>query len=72
MVYFQTKTPNLGKFLKALDCKMWIYFMAIWNILRTYEKWYDHLVRFVLIWDIFPNFGIMYQGKSGNTAQHTH
>jgi hypothetical protein len=46
--------------------------MAIWNILRTYEKWYDHLVRFVLIWDIFPNFGIMYQGKSGNTAQHTH
>jgi hypothetical protein len=27
MVYFQTKNPNLGKFLRALDWKMFIYFL---------------------------------------------
>jgi hypothetical protein len=26
MVYFQTKTPNLGKCLRALDWKMLLYF----------------------------------------------
>jgi hypothetical protein len=54
MVYFQTKNPNLGKFLRALERKMLIYFMVFWNILRTFGKFYDHLVRFVLIWYIFP------------------
>jgi hypothetical protein len=28
--------------------------MAIWNILLTSGKFYDHLVRLVLIWYIFP------------------
>jgi hypothetical protein len=28
--------------------------MAIWNILRTFGIFYDHLVHFVLIWYIFP------------------
>jgi hypothetical protein len=28
MVCFQTKNPNLGKFGRALDWKMFIYFMA--------------------------------------------
>jgi hypothetical protein len=32
MVYFQTKNPNLGKFLMALEWKMLVYFMTIWNI----------------------------------------
>jgi hypothetical protein len=36
MVYFQTKNPNLGKFWRALECKMLVYFMTIWNILRTF------------------------------------
>jgi hypothetical protein len=54
MVCFQTKNPNLGTFLRALDWKMLIYFMAIWNILRTFGKCYDHFVRFVLIRYIFP------------------
>jgi hypothetical protein len=47
MAYFQTKNTNLGKFLKALDWKMLIYFMYIWNILRTFGKFYDHLVYLV-------------------------
>jgi hypothetical protein len=54
MVYFQTKNPNLGKFLSALDWKVSIYFMAIWNIIQTFGKIYDHLAHFVFIWYIFP------------------
>jgi hypothetical protein len=48
MVYFQTKNPNLGKFWTALDWKMLIYLMAIWNILG----------RFRVIWYILGSFGI--------------
>jgi hypothetical protein len=28
--------------------------MAIWNILRTFGTFYDHLVHFVFVWYIFP------------------
>jgi hypothetical protein len=54
MVCFQTKNLNLGKFWRALDWKMLIYFMAIWNILRTFDIIYSLLSRFVVIWYIFP------------------
>jgi hypothetical protein len=66
MVYFQTKNPNLGKFLMALDWKMLIYVMSIWYILRTFRIFYDHWVHFVIIRYIFSGFGIMHQEKSGN------
>jgi hypothetical protein len=46
--------PSLGKFWRALDWKMLIYFMAIWNILQTFGIFYDHLVYFEFIWSIFP------------------
>jgi hypothetical protein len=69
MVCFQTKNTNLGKFWRALDWKMYIYFMAIWKILRTLGIFYDYLVHFVFIWCIFSGFGIMYQEKSGNPGQ---
>jgi hypothetical protein len=54
MVCFQTKNPNLGKFCRALDWKMLICFMAIWNILWQFGIFYAQLVHFVLIWYIFP------------------
>jgi hypothetical protein len=60
-VCFQTKNPNLGKFWRALDWKMLIYFMDIWNILRTFGIFCVHLVH-------FSGFGILYQEKSGNPA----
>jgi hypothetical protein len=63
MVCSQTQNPNLGKLCKALDWKMFLYFMAIWNILRTFGILYDPLVQFVFIWYIFC---IMHHGKSGN------
>jgi hypothetical protein len=64
MEYFQTKNPNLVKFLRVLQGKVLVYILlAIWC----------HLVYFVAIWYIswlfgilFPRFGMLYQEKSGN------
>jgi hypothetical protein len=54
MVHFQTKNPNLGKFVRAWDWKMLMYFMAIWNTSRAFEIFYDHLAHCMFIWYIFP------------------
>jgi hypothetical protein len=43
--------------------------MAVWNILRMFGIFYDHLVPFMFIWYIFSGFGIMYQEKSGDPAK---
>jgi hypothetical protein len=53
MVCFQTKNPNLGKFRRSLDWKMFKYFMAIWVILWTLGIFYDRLLSFVFIWYLF-------------------
>jgi hypothetical protein len=37
-----------------------IYFMSIWSILQPLEIFYGHLVYFVVIWYIFPRFGVLY------------
>jgi hypothetical protein len=39
------------------------YFAEIWEVLWPFGK-------FVLIWYIFPVFGIVYQEKSGNPGQY--
>jgi hypothetical protein len=44
MVYFQTKNLNLGKFGRAMEWKMLVYYMTIWNDLRPFSVIYDHLV----------------------------
>jgi hypothetical protein len=54
MVYFQTSNPNLGKFWRALDWKVLIYFMVMWNISWTFGIFYDNQVHLVFIWYIFP------------------
>jgi hypothetical protein len=67
MVCFQTKNPNLGKFWRVLLWKILVYFMTIWSILRPSEIFCGHLViTYVVIWYIFPRFGIFDQEKSGN------
>jgi hypothetical protein len=38
LVYFQTKNPNLVKFWRFLQCKMFVYFMAFWSILRPFGQ----------------------------------
>jgi hypothetical protein len=32
-------------------------------------KFYGHWVQFVVIWYVFPSFGMLYHGKSGNLGQ---
>jgi hypothetical protein len=49
---------------------MFIYFMAIGDIWWMFGIFYDHLVNFVFICDIYSGFGIMYQEKSGNPVRH--
>jgi uncharacterized membrane protein len=66
MVYFQTQNPNLDKFWRALLWKMLVYFMTIWNILRTFGIICGRLVFFVAIWYIFPILVCLDQEKSGN------
>jgi hypothetical protein len=63
---FQTKNPNLGKFWRALEWKMLVYFMTIWNILRPFGITYGRLIGLVVIWYIFPNLVSLGQEKSGN------
>jgi hypothetical protein len=36
MVYLHTKNFNFAVFLNALECKVWVYFMAIWVFLRLF------------------------------------
>jgi hypothetical protein len=47
MVYFQTKNLNLGTFLSALEWKMFLYCMIIWNILWPFGIIYRILVFLV-------------------------
>jgi hypothetical protein len=53
MVCFQNKNPNLGKFWRALDRKMFIYCMAIWDI-------YRYLGYFMTICYILCSFGTFF------------
>jgi peroxiredoxin family protein len=64
MVYFQTKNPNLGKFFRAFEWKMLVYFMVIWSILWPFGN-------VVVIWHTFRRFGILCQEKSGSPDNHT-
>jgi hypothetical protein len=63
MVYFHTKNPYLGKFWRALEWKILAYFIPIWNILWANGISFGNCV---VIWYIFPRFGILSQEKSGN------
>jgi hypothetical protein len=69
MVCFQTKNPNLGKFYTANRMENagifyghLEYFTAIWYIVWSFGN-------VVVIWYIFPRFGILCQEKSGNPVQ---
>jgi hypothetical protein len=44
MVYFQTKNTNLGKIWGALEWKMLLYLMTIWNIFWSFYIIYCPLV----------------------------
>jgi hypothetical protein len=66
MVCFQTKNPNLGKFWRAFELKIVVYFMVIRNILRSFGVFLWPFGNVAVIWYIFPRFGILCLEKSGN------
>jgi hypothetical protein len=66
MVYFQTKNPNFGKFLRVWQWKMLLYFMDIWTILQQISMLYGHLVYFMVNWYFCSHFGMQHKEKSGN------
>jgi hypothetical protein len=63
---FSNQKPH--KFWCVLQWKMLVYLMDIRPILQAFDMFYGHLVYFVVIWYIFPRFGMLYQEKSGNPA----
>jgi hypothetical protein len=69
MVYFLTKNRYLGKFGRALEWKILVYFMPIWNMLWHFGIFYGNFGSFVVIWNIFPHFGILGGERSGNPAR---
>jgi uncharacterized membrane protein YfcA len=77
MVYFQTKNPNFGLFSKALEWKIFVYFMSILVLLSLFgvfyrhlpSVFYRHLVYFAVILYIFSHFDMLRQGKSGNPTR---
>jgi hypothetical protein len=65
-VHFQTKNRNLGIFWKALPWKMFVF---SWPFCLFYCKMViGNLVHFVVIWYIFPRFGMLHRERSGNPA----
>jgi hypothetical protein len=71
MVYFQNNNPNFGKFRRALEWKMLVYFMSIWDILQR-AIWYIY-GTLVIVWSfgIFSlRVGILYQENLATLAMH--
>jgi hypothetical protein len=54
MVYFQTKYPNFGKFWRALEWKMLLYFMIIWNFKLPFGIIFGRLVYLQSFGIFFP------------------
>jgi hypothetical protein len=51
---FRPKITILGKFWKAWQWKMLVFFVANFSILLPNGSFYGHLVHFVVIWLFFP------------------
>jgi hypothetical protein len=61
--YFQTKNSSLGKFWRALNWKMFTYFMSILNILWRFGIFYDH-------WYILCSFGTYFSVLVSRTKEN--
>jgi hypothetical protein len=70
MIYFQTKIAIWVNFEGSSNGR---YIYILWTlhrpILRPFHTFYGHLVFFVVIWNVFPRFGILYREKIGNPLQ---
>jgi hypothetical protein len=76
---FKPKIPNLGKFWRAFEWEMLVYFMTIWNILWPFGIIYIWSFGIIYIWPFgkynlwsfvlfFPNLECLDQENFGNPA----
>jgi hypothetical protein len=66
MLYFQTKYFILGKFWRALEWKILVYFIGHLKYFTGVKCILWPFGNVVVIWNIFPRFGMLCQEKSGN------
>jgi hypothetical protein len=67
---FRPKTAIWVKFGGSCNVKCW-YILYIFDLFYAHLMlFYVHLVYFVVIWYMFPRFGILYQEKSGTPGSH--
>jgi hypothetical protein len=65
MVYFQTKSLNLGNFLWAVKWKRLLCYLPIWNILPQFGTFYCHLFVQLQFGTFSPVLVYCVQKKSG-------
>jgi hypothetical protein len=65
MVCFQTRNPNLGKFWRALEWMILVYFMSIFG---PFGICCGHFVKFYGYLVYFSRLGMLYQEKYANPA----
>jgi hypothetical protein len=63
---FSNQNLQFGKIFYSLAMKDVVIFLTVGLFYGHFCIFYDHLVYFVIIWYIFPRFGIFYKEKSGN------
>jgi hypothetical protein len=59
MAYFKTKNTNLGKFLRVLQRKMLVYFMATWPTYLLYRTFGTFLAIWYLLWLFVMYFPVL-------------
>jgi hypothetical protein len=63
---FSNQKSIFGYILPWNRPRWYTYFAAIYNILQPFGLFHGHLVFFVVLWQIFPRFGMLYREESGN------
>jgi hypothetical protein len=68
------RSRGARRFIFKLKIPFWVNFEGLWNrkcwcVFGHLENFNSHLVILVVIWYIFPGFGILCQYKSGNPVQ---
>jgi hypothetical protein len=63
MAYFQTNNPILGSILESLAME------DVGVFYRLLVIFCGHLEYFMVIWCIFPRFGMFFREKSGNPKE---
>jgi hypothetical protein len=67
---FSNQKSKFEQILEGLAMENLSIFYDYLDFFRDIKIFNGHLVYFVVIWYIFPRFGILDQEKSGNPGEH--